>query len=48
MPRRKIKRAIKKIIELITLILSSTILALFIYIVFYEMAVFVNYLVPLP
>lgn len=46
--REKIGRAIKKVIRLIVTILDMVIIAIAVYVVFYEMALFVNYLVPLP
>lgn len=46
--RRKIKKVLKNVVALITMILISLILATIVYGLFYQMAEFVNYLVPLP
>lgn len=46
--RRKIKKVIKNIIALITIFFISIILATIVYGIFYQMALLVNYLVPLP
>lgn len=46
--RRKIKRALKNLIPLISLTLIMLVLAMIVYGVFYGMAELVNYFVPLP
>lgn len=46
--RRKIKRALKNLIALISLILIMLVLAMIVYGIFYGMAELVNYFVPLP
>lgn len=46
--RRKIKRALKNLIALISLTLIMLVLAMIVYGVFYGMAELVNYFVPLP
>lgn len=46
--RRKIKRALKNLIALISLTLIMLVLAMIVYVVFYGMAELVNYFVPLP
>jgi hypothetical protein len=48
MSRRKIKKVLKHMISLILMILNSVVLLMIVYGLFYAMAVFVNYLVPLP
>lgn len=48
MVRRKIKRLLKNVVGLISLVLISLVLATIVYGIFYEMAELVNYLVPLP
>lgn len=45
--RRKIKRALKNLIALISLTLIMLVLAMIVYGVFYGMAELVNYFVPL-
>lgn len=46
--RRKIKRALKSRIALISLTLNMLVLAMIVYGSFYGMAELVNYFVPLP
>lgn len=46
--RRKIKRVLKSLIELISLILNMLVLAMIVYGFFYVMCELVNYFVPLP
>lgn len=46
--RRKIKRALKNLIALISLTLIMLVLAMVVYGIFYEIAELVNYFVPLP
>lgn len=46
--RRKIKRALNNLIELISLTLIMLVLAMIVYGIFYGMAELVNYFVPLP
>lgn len=46
--RRKIKRALKSCIALISLILDMLVLAMIVYGFFYWMAELVDYFVPLP
>lgn len=47
MVRRKIKRALKNLIALISLTLIMLVLAMIVYGIFYGMAELVNYFVPL-
>lgn len=46
--RRKIKRALKNLIALISLTLIMLVLAMIVYGFFYDIAELVNYFVPLP
>lgn len=48
MSRRKIKRALKSCIALISLTLNMLVLPMIVYGFFYEIAELVNYFVPLP
>lgn len=48
MSRRKIKRALKRPIALISLTLNMLVLAMIVYGFFYGIAELVNYFVPLP
>lgn len=45
--RRKIKRVLKSIVSLISIFFISLILTTIVYGFFYELAILVNYLVPL-
>lgn len=47
MSRRKIKRALKSLIALISLTLKMLVLAMIVYVFFYGIAELVNYFVPL-